>query len=152
MAARARREPATILNRKASYDYELSDPLEVGIALVGSEVKSLFLGRANLTDAYCRVVSGELWLYQLDIEPYDKARNYTVERRRVRKLLAHKKEIEALGRKQEEKGLALVPTKIYFARGKAKVTVAVGRGKRQYDKREAIKKKETRRELRRELG
>lgn len=152
MAQAGKREPAAVQNRKATFNYEISDQLEAGIVLVGSEVKSLFLGRANLTDAYCRVVGGELWLYQMDIEPYEKASHFRVERRRERKLLAHKKEIELLRRKQDENGLALVPLRVHFKNGKAKVVVGVGRGKKQYDKREAIKKKETRRELERELG
>jgi SsrA-binding protein len=152
MSGGAKREPATIQNRKAGYDYELGDTLETGIVLAGSEVKSLFLGRANLTDAYCKVVDGELWLYQLDIEPYAQASNFQVGRRRERKLLAHKRQIELLRRRQDEKGLALIPVKVYFSKGKAKVLVAEAKGKRQYDKREAIKKKETRRERERELG
>ncbi|MCC6402456.1 MAG: SsrA-binding protein SmpB [Fimbriimonadaceae bacterium] len=152
MAQAGKREPGTVQNRKASFNYEISDQLEAGIVLVGSEVKSLFLGRANLTDAYCRVTNGELWLHQMDIEPYEKSSHYRVERRRERKLLAHRKEIELLRRKQDENGLSLVPLKVYFKGGKAKVVVGVGKGKKQYDKREAIKKKETRRELERELG
>lgn len=142
--------PATIQNRKASFDYEFVDTFEAGIALVGTEVKSIYLGRANLTDAYCDVKDGEIWLKQMDVEPYDKARHFTHERRRDRKLLMHKREIEVLRRKSMEKGLAVIPFRVYFnEKGRVKVAVALARGKREYDKRESIKKKETRRELER---
>ncbi len=137
--------PATIQNRKASFDYHFEETHEAGIVLQGSEVKSLFLGRASLTDAYCRVVNGELWLFSFDIEPYAFTTSYRPERRRDRKLLMHKKEIEQLRRKSEEKGLALVPFKVYFKEGKAKVAVALARGKKMYDKRESIKEKDERR-------
>ncbi|QYK53431.1 MAG: SsrA-binding protein SmpB [Fimbriimonadaceae bacterium] len=141
--------PATIQNRKASFDYHFEDTVEAGIVLIGSEVKSLFLGRANLTDAYCIVKDDELWLHNLDIEPYEFAHKFGHERRRTRKLLMHRKEIDQLRRKSEEKGLALVPYKIYFKDGKAKVGIALGRGKKTYDKRETIKARDEKRELER---
>lgn len=144
--------PATILNRKARYDYEILQTWEAGMVLVGSEVKSLYLGRANLTDGFCQAREGELWLMGLDIEPYDKAVHFSHERRRDRKLLMHRKEIELLARRAEAKGLAIIPLKIYFKNGKAKVEIALARGKRQYDKREKIAAKETRREIERSLG
>ncbi|MCA0361769.1 MAG: SsrA-binding protein SmpB [Armatimonadetes bacterium] len=143
--------PATIQNRKAGFDYHFEEVHEAGIALVGSEVKSLFLGRANLTDAYCQVSSGELWLFNLDIEPYEFANAFGHERRRKRKLLMHKKEIEQLRRKTEEKGFSLIPAKIYFKEGKCKVSVAVARGKKQYDKRESIKERDEKRAMDRDL-
>ncbi len=145
------RGPATINNRKAGFDYFFVDNVEAGLVLVGSEVKSLYLGRANLTDAYCRVVGGEMWLFNLDIEPYDKASHFGHERRRDRKLLLHRKEIDVLERKAQEKGLALVPTKIYFKGGKAKVNIALAQGKKAYDKRESIKEKDQRRAMQRGL-
>lgn len=138
--------PATITNRRAFYDYEFSEQLEAGIALVGSEVKSLFHGRANLTDAYVRISNNELWLVAMDIEPYDKSSHFGHDRRRDRKLLMHRREINTLARKTMEKGLALIPTKVYFNHGKVKIEIGVGRGKRQYDKRESIKEKDQRRE------
>ncbi len=145
-----KRGPATIQNRKAGFDYEFIETHEAGVALVGTEVKSIYLGRANLTDAYCDVEDGELWLINLDVEPYDKASHFTHERRRRRKLLMHRREIDQLRRKVMEKGFTLVPFKVYFSeKGKVKVGVAVARGKKQYDKREAIKSRETRRELER---
>ncbi|MBS1706025.1 MAG: SsrA-binding protein SmpB [Armatimonadetes bacterium] len=138
--------PATIQNRRARYDYHIEDSMEAGIVLAGSEVKSVFLGRVNLTDAYCRVIHGELWLMNADIEPYTHSSVFTPERRRDRKLLAHKKEILNLERKAQEKGFALIPLKMYFKRGKAKVEVGLGRGKQQYDKRQQLQEKETRKE------
>lgn len=145
-----KRGPATIQNKKASYDYEFVETFEAGIVLVGTEVKSIYLGRANLTDAYCAVKDGEIWLLNLDVEPYDKSSHFAHERRRERKLLMHKKQIELVKRKSQEKGLAVIPFRVYFnEKGRVKVAVALARGKREYDKREAIKKKETRRELQR---
>jgi SsrA-binding protein len=138
--------PKRILNRRARYDYEFVSTHEAGISLAGSEVKSIFLGRANLTDAYAKVQNGELWLVNLDIEPYSHASAFQHERRRDRKLLMHKKEIELLQRRSQEKGLALVPSAMYFKNGKVKVELALARGKRQYDKREQIAKDEQRRE------
>lgn len=141
--------PATIQNRRARFDYEIVDTFEAGMVLIGSEVKSLWLGRANLTDAYVHVKSGELWMSELDIDPYDKASHFRPDRRRDVKLLMHKKEIELLQRRSQEKGLTIVPLKLYFKRGKMKVEVALARGKRQYDKRKQIAEKETRREVER---
>ncbi|MBX3110838.1 MAG: SsrA-binding protein SmpB [Fimbriimonadaceae bacterium] len=145
------RGPATISNRKAGFDYHFVDNVEAGLVLVGSEVKSLFLGRANLTDAFCRVLDGEMWLLNLDIEPYDKASRFGHERRRDRKLLLHRKEIDVLARKVQEKGLSLIPTKIYFKDGKAKVNIALAQGKKDYDKRDSIKEKDQRRAQQRGL-
>jgi len=138
--------PATIQNRRARYDYEILDTFEAGIALVGSEVKSIFLGRVNLTDAYCRVIQAELYMSEADVEPYDHSSHFSHERRRDRKLLLHKKEIALIERKAQEKGLTVIPLKMYFKNGKVKVEIGLGRGKRQYDKRRQIAEKETRRE------
>jgi SsrA-binding protein len=142
------RGPATIENRKARHDFEALDTHEAGLVLVGSEVKSLFLGRASLVDAYCQIKDGELWLLNMDIEPYEKTAHFHHERRRARKLLMHRREIDLLRRKGQERGLALIPLKIYFnEKGRAKALIAVARGRKQYDKREAIKSRETAREL-----
>lgn len=139
--------PATILNRKASFDYHIEDTYEAGVVLVGSEVKSIYLGRANLTDAYCRVVKDEMWLFQFDVEPYTHSFNYLPDRRRDRKLLLKRKEIDVLERKSQEKGLALIPLRVYFTdKGRVKVLIGLGRGKKNYDKRDAIAKRETDRE------
>jgi SsrA-binding protein len=138
--------PKRIENRRARFDYAIEDTLEAGVMLVGSEVKSIFNGKANLTDAYCQVKESEMWLLNLDVEPYDKASNFQHERRRDRKLLLHRKEIDTLARKVQEKGFALLPLALYFKNGKVKVLIGLGRGKAQYDKRHAIAKDETRRE------
>jgi SsrA-binding protein len=138
--------PARIQNRKARFDYEIVDTYEAGIVLVGSEVKSLYLGRANLTDAYCRVLNDEVWLLNLDIEPYAYAHSFPPERRRDRKLLMHRKEIDLIHRKSQEKGFSLIPLAIYFKNGRAKVEFGLGRGRKQFDKRHQIAEKDTRRE------
>lgn len=139
--------PATIQNRRAGFDYHIVDTVEAGIVLRGSEVKSIFLGRANLTDAYCRIINDELWLINADVEPYKFTTHFTPERRRDRKLLMKRKEIALLERRAQEKGLSLLPLKIYFNdRGKAKVLVGVGQGKKQHDKRDAIAERESKRE------
>ncbi len=141
--------PATIQNRRARFDYEILDTYEAGISLVGSEVKSVYLGRVNLTDAYCRVVNGEIFLLEADIEQYSHTARFIPERRRDRKLLLHRKEIDLIQRRSMEKGLALIPLKMYFKNGKVKVEIGLGRGKRQYDKRQQIADKDTRREMER---
>jgi SsrA-binding protein len=142
--------PATIENRRARFDYFILEDFEAGVSLVGSEVKSVFLGKAHLTDAFCRVLNGELFLVNLDIEPYDKSSTFSHERRRDRKLLMHRKQIDELDRKSMEKGLTLVPLRLYFnARGRVKVRIGLARGKAQYDKRLKIAKEETRREIER---
>lgn len=143
--------PRAIQNRRARYDYVLHDTYEAGIVLVGSEVKSLYLGRANLTDAFCRVINGEAFLMNLDVEPYEQATVFGHERRRDRKLLLHRREIEVLERKSLEKGFAIVPTRVYFKNGRVKVEIALAQGKKQYDKRDQIARDETRREAR-EVG
>lgn len=138
--------PATITNRKARFDFEILDTWEAGLVLVGSEVKSIYLGRVNLSDAHCRILDGEAWLIGADIEPYDKAAHFAPDRRRDRKLLLHRREIALIGRRAQEKGLTIVPLRLYFKGGRAKLEIGLGRGKRQYDKREQIAEKESRRE------
>jgi len=143
--------PRSIQNRRARFDYHIEDTYEAGIELVGAEVKSIFLGRANLTDAYCRVIHGQLFILNLDIDPYDKAvAAFMPNRRRDRKLLMKRKEIDTLERKAQEKGFTLVPLSMYFnSRGKVKVQIGLGRGKAQYDKRDKIAKDDERREVER---
>lgn len=141
--------PKRIDNRRARHDYAIEESMEAGLVLVGSEVKSLFHGKANLTDAYCRVINGEMWLMSLDIEPYEKASVFQHERRRDRKLLLHKKQIEIFARKAQEKGFAILPLAIYFKDGRAKAEIGLGRGKAEYDKRKTLAEKDTRREIER---
>lgn len=139
--------PASIQNRKARFEYAIEDTYEAGIALQGSEVKSIYQGRAHLNDAYCRVVNGEMWLINLDVEPYEKASVFAHERRRDRKLLLHRREINVLERKTMEKGLTLVPLSVYFKGGRVKIAVGLARGKASYDKREKLAQDDARREV-----
>ena len=135
-----------VRNRKALHDYHIIDKWEAGIALAGSEVKSLREGKANLRDAYGKIAYGEIYLVNVHISPYDPAARDNHDPRRERKLLLHKSEIRRLIGKVEEKGLTLVPLAIYFnAKGKVKVELALAEGKKKYDKRAAIKEKDIRR-------
>jgi SsrA-binding protein len=134
-------------NRKARHNYHLDEQFEAGMILTGTEVKSLRMGRANLKDAYARVVNGEVFLYQMHISAYPFAHYDNHDPLRPRKLLLHAHEIKRLYGKVNEKGYALVPLRIYFKRGKAKAVIALARGKRSYDKREAIRKRDETREL-----
>ena len=135
-------------NKKAYHDYFIDETIEAGIVLVGTEVKSLRLGMANLKDSYARVKDSELFLVNTHISPYKQADRFTQpEPDRTRKLLLHKQEISKLIGKTKEKGYTLVPTKIYFKNGRAKVEIALAKGKKLFDKREAIKKKTVEREM-----
>src|SRR3954447_16150778 len=134
-------------NRQASYRFELSDRLECGIALQGTEVKALRDGGAQLKDGYVNVSEGELWLQNVHIPPYKPAARENHEPERPRKLLAHRREIERLMGRVAERGLTIVPTRIYFRDGRAKVEIALGRGKDRFDKRQSIKAREQRRDM-----
>lgn len=134
-------------NKKARFDYEILEVIEAGMVLLGTEVKSLRQGRANLKDSYARIKGGELYLMQSHISPYTHAYYDNHQPDRVRKLLVHRREIKRLLGKTQEKGLTLVPLKIYFKDGKAKVELALARGKRTYDKRQSLKRKTEQREL-----
>jgi SsrA-binding protein len=138
-------------NRRARHDHEILETFEAGLVLLGSEVKSLRDGRANLKDSYAVVRDGELWLVAAHISPYSFARGGGHDPERDRKLLLHRREIERLASKLAEKGLTLIPLRIYFKDGKAKVELGLARGKRLYDKRQALKAKEQRREMERAL-
>ena len=127
-------------NRKARHEYEILDTYEAGMVLKGPEVKSLRAGRLAFRDAFARVESGEIWLYNLHISPYEEANRANEEPDRVRKLLLHREEIRRLEIKTGEKGLTLIPLEVYFRKGNAKVLLGVGRGRRLYDKREKLKK------------
>ncbi len=139
-------------NRQASFRYHLLERLEAGIVLQGSEVKSLRAGGVQLKDAYAEVRDGEVWLQNMYIAPYKAAARDNHDPERPRKLLLHRREIERLVGKTAEKGLTLVPTRIYFSGPKAKVELALARGKDVRDKRRSIKERETRREIERALS
>jgi len=134
-------------NKKVRHDYFIDDVLEAGIVLMGPEVKSLRDGRASLVDSYAKVKEGEVFLHKMHITPYPFAHHVELEPMRVRKLLLNKREIKRLIGKTEEKGYTLVPTKVYFTRGRAKVEIALAKGKRKYDKRRALKEKELKRDI-----
>ncbi len=133
-------------NRKARHDFEILETYEAGLLLTGSEVKSLRAGRVNLKDSYARVDRGEAFLMNAHISPYAAASQFGHEPERNRKLLLHRAEIDTLTGRVQERGLTIVPLKIYFKNGRAKVLLGVGRGRKAYDKREAIKSREIERE------
>jgi SsrA-binding protein len=138
-------------NKTARLNYFIDDTYEAGIVLVGTEVKALREGKANLKDSYALVKDGEVFIHEMHISPYSFGNRSNHDPLRVRKLLLHKGEIKRLYGRSREKGLALIPLKVYFKNGKIKIEVGVGRGKRLYDKRESLKNKEDRREIDRGL-
>ena len=138
-------------NRKAYHDYTIDEKLETGISLVGSEIKSIKQGRINLKDAYCIIKNGELFLLGAHISTFEKTSSFAPDQLRTRKLLAHKAEILKLERKTKIKGYSLVPLSVYIVNGKAKLEIGVAKGKREYEKRDAIKERESRREIERSL-
>ena len=135
-------------NRKAYHDYHLLETFEAGVALLGTEVKAIREGRVNLRDSFARVDGGEVFLYNVHISPYSHRGYADHEPLRRRKLLLHKDEIRKLVGKTVEKGMTLVPVRMYFKKGRVKVAVSLAKGKKEYDKRETIKKRETDRETR----
>lgn len=137
-------------NRKARHDFIIEDTFETGIVLVGTEVKSLRMGKANLKDSYARIKNGEVFVYQMHIGMYPFAYYNNHEPLRPRKLLLHHYEIKKLYGKVNEKGYSLVPLKLYFKAGKAKLSLALARGKKSHDKRETIRRRDQKRELERE--
>ncbi|OAT80257.1 SsrA-binding protein SmpB [Desulfotomaculum copahuensis] len=143
-------EKVITANRKARHDYHVLETYEAGIALTGTEVKSLRAGRANLQDSFARIENSELMLYNMHISPYDQGNRFNHEPKRTRKLLMHRQEIMRLLGKSREKGLAIIPLKLYFnGRGKAKVELALARGKKLYDKREDMAARDAKREMER---
>ena len=140
-----------IQNRKANFDYEIIDTFEVGIVLTGTEIKSIRLGKANLKDSYAIIKNNEIYLLNMHISKYDQGNIFNHEETRTRKLLMHKKEILKLRDKLDLEGFTLIPLKLYFKGSKAKILLGLAKGKKNYDKREAIKKKDITRQLARDL-
>ena len=134
-------------NRKARHDYTIEDTIEAGIALVGTEVKSLRLGRASLNDSYAEIVGGEVVLQNAHIDQYEKAARDNHDPLRPRRLLLHKREIRKLAGKVAERGYTLVPLSLYWKDGKAKVDLALAKGRKSFDKREALREKDIRRDI-----
>jgi len=140
-------EKIVATNRRARHDYQIEERFEAGIVLTGSEVKSLRGGRASITESYARVQDGEVWLENLHVPPYEQGEKRGYDPKRRRKLLLRRAEIERLVGKTAERGLTLVPLRLYFSHGLAKVELGLGRGKRAYEKRQAIAEREHRREM-----
>lgn len=138
-------------NRRARYEYDLLEKVEAGLVLTGTEVKSLRQGKANLEDSYAEIDKGEAWLLGCDIQEYTQGNWTNHKPKRPRKLLLHRREIERLASKATERGLTIVPLRLYFKKGIAKVEICVARGRKLHDKREAIKANEAKREMNRAL-
>lgn len=136
-------------NKRARHDYHILDTWEAGVVLTGSEVKSLRDGKANITDSYAIVKDGEVFLLNLHISPYEKASHFNHEPTRTRKLLLHRKEIRKMIGAVERQGLTLIPLELYFKKGRAKVALALGKGKKLYDKRADEKKRDDERDMQR---
>lgn len=151
MAKQTRDERPLAQNRKASHDYYILDTIEAGIALTGTEIKSVRAGRINLKDGFAQVKNGEVWLMNVHISEYTQGNRFNHDPLRNRKLLLHKKQITRLANETSGKGITLVPLKVYLKNGFAKVLIGVAQGKHTYDKRETIKKRDQEREIRRTL-
>lgn len=134
-------------NRKAYHDYHIEETHEAGVVLTGTEIKSVRAGSVNLRDSYAQVRNGEMWLMNVHIAPYEPASRQNVDPYRDRKMLMHRKEILRLFGRVQEKGLTLIPLRMYLKKNKAKVEIGLARGKKQYDKREAIAKRDSAREI-----
>lgn len=138
-------------NKKAYHDFFIDEKYEAGIELHGTEVKSLRMGKCSIKEAFVRIENGEAFIYSMNISPYEKGNIFNKDPLRIKKLLLHKVEIRKLGGKMSEKGYTIVPLQVYFKDGKAKVEIGLARGKKLYDKREDIAKKDLRRETEREF-
>jgi SsrA-binding protein len=141
-------EPLIAKNRRARFDYDIEDTLEAGISLVGSEVKSMRAGKIDVTDAYVSVDNGEAWLKQMYVAPFEQASAFPHEPRRSRKLLLHARQIEEIDQALARGGNTAVPLRLYFKQGRVKVEIGIGKGKKKFDKRADIAKKEAEREAR----
>jgi len=143
-------EKNVCINRRARYDYFIMTSFEAGIALAGCEVKSVRQGKVNLQDAYAAIEDGQAYVHNVHITPYDKSSHFVPDPKRTRKLLLHKSEIKRLMGRVSEKGLTLIPLRVYFVRGRVKLEIAVARGKVKRDKREEIARRDAEMEMRRE--
>lgn len=145
-----KRRNVTILNRKARHEYAIEETYVAGIVLTGTEIKSIRLGLANLQDSFCRAQNGEVWVHNFYVAPYEQGNRFNVEPRRARKLLLHKYEITKIVTRVNERGLTIIPTKMFFEHGYAKLEIGIGRGKKLWDKRESIASRDRDRDARRE--
>lgn len=151
MATTTRKSSLIADNRRAHHEYHILETFETGIALTGTEVKSLRMGRANLSDSFARIEQGEVWLHHMHVAPYTHGNRYNVDPMRPRKLLMHKREISRLIGKTKEQGLTLVPLKLYWHGDWAKVELGLAKGKQLFDKRDAIAAKSAKRDIERAL-
>ncbi len=149
----AKKDPQKLVanNKKAYHDYFIDETYEAGIALHGTEVKSMRMGKCSIKESFIRIENGEIFVYGMHVSPYEKGNIFNKDPLRVKKLLMHKYEINKLAGKVAEKGFTLVPLQVYFKEGKAKVEIGLARGKKLYDKREDIAKKDQRREMEKEF-
>jgi len=138
-------------NRKARFEYFLLDYYEAGLVLQGSEIKSIRAGHISIAEAYVRILDDEAWLIDAHIAPYDQASHFNHEPRRARKLLLHRTELNRLIKAVQTKGLTIIPTKVYLKNGRAKVEIALAKGKKHHDKRQVIAKRDVEREIQRQL-
>lgn len=145
-------EKVIATNRQARFEYSILESVEVGLALTGTEIKSIRAGKVNLRDAYARIESGEVWLINMHISPYEQASNYFQhDPLRPKKLLLHRRQINRLKAELGQKGLTLVPLRLYLKRGRAKVEIGLAKGKKLYDKRDAMAERDAKRDLQRSL-
>jgi SsrA-binding protein len=149
VATREHERKVIARNRRARHDYHIEDVVEAGLVLTGTEVKSLRAGRASLADGFAQLTGGEMWLHNVHIPEYAQGTWTNHEPRRTRKLLLHRKEIDRLGRLVAERGFTMIPLSLYFSGGRAKVELAVARGKRAYDKRQDLARRDAAREVER---
>ena len=150
-AEKKKNSPPKIENRKARHDYHIDETYEAGVALKGTEVKSIRAGKASLNEAFAYLQTGEVWLKNMYVKPYEFSTYNNHDERRDRKLLLKRSEIREIDKYINQKGFALIPLKLYFKRGYAKILVGLGRGKKSYDKRDDIKEKDAKREMDRKI-
>lgn len=150
MSEERKHKSVSIANRKAWHEYHIGETFEAGLMLSGTEVKSIRDSKASITEAYCKVENGEAWILGMHVAPFEQGNRWNVDPLRPRKLLMHKSEISRINRQLAEKGLTLVPLKLYFSRGYAKLNIGLARGKKLWDKREAIADRDIERDRRRE--
>ena len=147
------RDDSTVaLNRRARHEFTIDETFEAGLVLTGTEIKSVRAGKVNIANAYARIEKGEAWLIGADIAPFEQGNRYNHEPKRTRKLLLHRREIDELLGRAQQKGQTIVPLRLYLSRGKAKVELALARGKQQHDRRRDIAERDARRDIARELA
>jgi len=150
MAKEQKPRSVSISNRKARHEYHIEETYEAGLVLAGTEVKSIRDGKASIQEAFCKIENGEAWVHGMHIAPYEQGNRWNLDPLRARKLLLQKSELHKIDRQLKEKGLTLIPLKLYFSRGYAKLNIGLARGKKLYDKRQTIAERDAEREQRRE--